>query len=162
MADVRIIAALSGALLGLLLTGCGFEPRGDLDLPGTVRVHGGSFELRSALETRLAGSGVRVAGSDADLTLALSTEGFSERLLSIDPARGEAREYQVAFHVGYSMRDGDGRMVLPPGEVSVLREYRVLRRERLSRLRHQAVVHGEMRRAAAAAIMRRLHAASGG
>ena len=159
---MRIAGVLTGALLVLALGGCGFEPLAGLDLPGTVRVQGGSHELRSTLEARLAGSGARVARSDADITLALAPGDFRERLLSIHPIRGEAHEYQVAFHVGYSMRDGDGRQVLPPGEVSVLREYRVHPRERLSRFRERAVVHDEMRRAAAAAIMRRLHAASGG
>ena len=161
---MRIAGVLTGTLLvlGLVLAGCGFEPRADLELPGTVRVQGGSHELRSALEARLAGSGVRVARNDADITLALAPGEFGERLLSIHPVRGEAHEYQVSFHVGYSMRDGDGQHLVPPGEVNVLREYRVHRRERLSRFRERAVVHDEMRRAAAAAIMRRLHAARGG
>ena len=163
MGDLRIAGALTGVLLlGLVLAGCGFAPRGGLDLPGTVRVLGGSFELRSALEARLAGSGVRIARSDADLTLTLQPEDLSERLLSIDPVRGEAHEYQVAFHVRYALLDGGGRRVRPPGEVSVLREYRVHRRERLSRERERKVVHDEMRRAAAAAIIRQLYADRGG
>ena len=163
MADVRISLALTGALLGAVLAGCGgFQPRGDLDLPGSVQVQGGSHELRGALEARLDGSGVRLAGKDADLVLALRPGGFDERLLSVGPVRGEAREYQVAYEVGYTLRDGEGEQVLEPGTVKVVREYRVHPGERLSRTRERAIVHDEMRREAAAAILRRLHVLSGG
>ena len=160
---MRVFLALTGALLGgLILAGCAFQPRGDLDLPGSVRVQGGSFELRDALEARLAGSGVRLAGDDADLVLALRPDAFEERLLSVEPVRGAAREYQIAHRVRYALRDGKGEPVIEPGEVKVIREYRVHPGERLSRTREIAVIHEEMRREAAAAIVRRLHALSGG
>ena len=159
---MRTFLPLTGALIGLILAGCAFQPRGALELPGSVRVQGGSFELRGALEAGLEGSGVRLAGKDADLVLALRPEGFSERLLSVEPVRGEAREYQVAYYVRYPLRDATGGHVLDPDEVTVLREYRVHRGERLSRTRERAVIHDEMRREAATAILRRLHALSGG
>ena len=161
---MRKFRALTGALLlGLALAGCGaFQPRGALDLPGSVQVQGGSFELRDALEARLAGSGARLAGKDADLVLTVRPGGFSERLLSVEPVRGEAREYQVAYEVRYTLKDGKGQKVLEPGDVKVVRAYRVHRGERLSRTREQAVIRDEMRREAAAAIVRQLHATSGG
>lgn len=159
---MRVSLALAGALLGMLLSGCGFQPRPDLELPGSLRIEGGSYELRSALEMRLGGSGVRLAREDADIVLALRPEGFDERLLAVEPMRGEAREYQVAFHVRYTVRDRTGAQVLEPGEVTVLREYRVHPRERLSRVRERDVVHDEMRREAAAAIVRGLYASAGG
>jgi outer membrane lipopolysaccharide assembly protein LptE/RlpB len=160
---MRIFLPLTGALLGLVLAGCGgFQPREALDLPGSVRVQGGSYELRHALESRLDGSGARLAGKDADLVLAVRPGGFDERLLSVEPVRGKAREYQIAFQVRYTLKDGKGEQVIEPGEVKVVREYRVHRGERLSRTREQGVIHDEMRREAAAAIVRRLHATSGG
>ena len=159
---MRIFLPLTGALLGLALAGCAFQPRGALDLPGSVRVQGGSYELRQALEARLDGSGVRLAGTDADLVLAVRPGGFDERLLSVEPVRGKAREYQIAFQVLYTLRDGKGERVIEPGEVEVVREYRVHRGERQSRTHEQAVIHDEMRREAAAAIVTRLHVISGG
>ena len=162
MADMRIRLTVTGVLFGLVLAGCGFEPRGELDLPGAVRVNGGSYALRNAVETRLAASGARLSRNDADIVLTLEPGGFDERVLSIDPVRGEAHEYQVSFHVAYSMRDGSGKRILEPGEVSVLREYRVHRGERSSRYRERKVVRDEMRREAAAAIIRRLYADTGG
>ena len=159
---MRIFLSLTGALLGLVLAGCAFQPRAELDLPGSVRVQGGSFELRDALEARLAGSGVRLAGKDADLVLAVRPGGFDERLLSVEPVQGEAREYQVAYQVRFTLRHGNGEQVLEPGDVKVVREYRVHSGERLSRTHERAVVHDEMRREAATAILRRLHVLSGG
>ena len=163
---MRISLPLTGATLFglvLILAGCGaFQPRGALDLPGSVRVQGGSFELRDALEARLAGSGVRLADKDADLVLALRPGGFSERLLSVEPLQGEAREYQIAYEVRYTLKDGRGQTVLEPGDVKVLRSYRVHRGERLSQTRERAVVHEEMRREAAASIVRRLYATASG
>ncbi len=158
---MRIFLPLTGALLGLILAGCAFQPRGALDLPGTVRVQGGSFELRDALEARLAGSGVRLADKGGDLVLAVRPAGFRERLLSVEPVRGDAREYQIAYRVRYTLRDGTGKQVLEPGEVRVVREYRVHPGERLSRTRERTIIRAEMHREAAAAIVRRLHAVSG-
>lgn len=160
---MRTFLPLTGALIGLVLAGCGaFQPRGALELPGSVQVQGGSFELRDALEARLAGSGVRLVGKDADLVLTVRPGGFQERLLSVEPVRGEAREYQVAYEVRYTLKDGKGQKVLEPGDVKVVRAYRVHPGERLSRTREQAVIRDEMRREAAAAIVRRLHATAGG
>ena len=160
---MRFLLILSSVLLAAATAGCGgFLPRAELDLPGSVRVQGGSHELRHALESRLDGSGARLAQEDADLVLAVRPEAFAERLLSVEPVRGRAREYQIAFQVGYSLRNAKGERVIEPGEVKVVREYRVHPGERLSRRREQAIIHDEMRRAAAAAIVRRLHATSGG
>ena len=160
---MNIFHPLTGVVLGLVLAGCGgFQPRAELDLPGSVRVQGGSFELRDALAARLAGSGVTLAGKDADLVLAIRPGGFRERLLSVEPVRGRAREYQIAYQVRYALRDGKGEPVLERGAVKVLREYRVHPGERLSRTRERAVIHDEMRREAADAIVRRLHVTSGG
>ena len=160
---MRVFLALIGALLGgVVLAGCAFEPRGALELPGSLRVQGGSFELRGALEARLAGSGVRLAGNDADIVLALRPGRFEERLLSVEPVRGEAREYRIVHRVRYTLRDRKGEPVLEPGEVEVVREYRLHTGERLSRTRETAVIRDEMHREAAAAIVRRLHALSAG
>ena len=160
---MRFLLALSSLLLAALAAGCGgFQPRAALDLPGSVRVEGGSFELRHALEARLDGSGARLGEKDADLVLAVRPAGFEERLLSVEPVRGRAREYQVAFEVRYTLRDAKGEHLLAPGAVKVVREYRLHPGERLSRTREQAVIHGEMRREAAAAIVRRLHVTAGG
>ena len=159
---MRIFPSLTSALLGLVLAGCGFQPQGELVLPGSVRIETGSFELRDALQAGLAGSGGRLAEKDSDIVLTVRSGKFSERVLSVDPKRGNAREYQIAYHVRYTVRDRSGEQILEPGAVRVLREYRVHPGERLSRIRERAVVRDEMRREAAAAILRRLHAVSGG
>ena len=159
-----IFLPLTGALalLVLALAGCAFQPRGALDLPGAVQVRGGSFELRNAVQALLAGSGARLAEKEPDFVLTVEPTGFQERLLSVEPVRGEAREHQIAYRVRYALRDAKGEPVLDPGEVKVVREYRVHPGERLSEVRERAVVHDEMHREAAAAIVRRLHARSGG
>lgn len=145
----------------LVFAGCGFQPRGDLVLPGSIEVRGGSFELRDALNARLAGGGARIAAKAADVVLDVGTAGFSERTLTVEPLRGNAREYRVEYHVRYTVKDRSGEPLLEPGEVRLEREYRLHSDERDSRTRERARIHGEMRRAAAAAILRRLHALSG-
>ena len=61
----------------------------------------------------------------------------------------------------YTLRHRKGKPVFAPGEVRVIRELGVHTGERLSWVREGAVIRDEMRREAAAAIMRRLHARSG-
>ena len=127
-------------------------------------MRGGSFELRDALNARLAGSGARPAGADtdADVVLDVRTASFGERLLTVEPLRGEGREYRITYHVRYTVRDRDGQRLLDPGEVDLYRDYRLHTGEREGRSRERARIHGEMQRAAAEAILRRLHALAGG
>ena len=125
-------------------------------------MRGGSFELRDALNARLAGSGARPAGVDADVVLDVRTASFGERLLTVEPLRGEGREYRITYHVRYTVRDRDGQRLLDPGEVDLYRDYRLHTGEREGRSRERARIHGEMQRAAAEAILRRLHALAGG
>ena len=160
---MRAVGAVgAAAFLGLTFAGCAFQPRGALDLPGSVQVRGGSFELRDALQAQLAGSGARLAKKDPDLVLTVEPKGFRQRLLSVEPVWGHAREHQVAYRVRYALRDAKGEPVFDPGEVRVVREYRAHSGERLSRNRERRAINDEMRREAAAAIVRRLHALSGG
>ena len=155
LASIVIVAVLAA----IALTGCGFQTRGDLNLSGTIRVEGGSFVLRDALETGLAGRGAMLAGKDADIVLAIRSPAFGERVLSVGPKRGDEREYQIAFHVRYTIRTRDGESLADPGAVTVVREYRVHPGQRRSRALEREIVHDEMRREAAATILRRLHAA---
>lgn len=155
------VAAFALAL-ALLFAGCGFAPRGELVLPGSVEVRGGSFELREALNARLAGSGARLAGADADVVLDVRTASFGEDLLTVEPLRGEGREYRITYRVRYTVRDRGGQRILEPGEVDLFRDYRPHPGEREGRNRERARIHDEMLRTAAEAILRRLHALAGG
>ena len=157
-------AAAAAFVLAAALAGCGFAPRGDLALPGPVEVRGGSFELRDALNARLAGSGARPAGADADAAVVLDvrTASFGERVLTVEPLRGEGREYRITYRVRYTVRARDGQRILEPGEIDLSRDYRLHSGGREGRSRERARIHGEMHRAAAEAILRRLHALAGG
>ena len=152
-------------VLTLVLTGCGFQPRGALDLPGppgAMAVRGGPPELREALNVRLVGGGAQLAAEDAGVVLDVRSARFGERLLTVEPVTGGAVEYQVSYHVRYTVTDRGGKAVLEPGQVDLRREYRVHAGERATRDRERARIHDEMHRSAAAAILRRLHALSGG
>ena len=160
----RPAAAVLMFVLILVLAGCGFQPRGSLVLPGSVEVRGGSFALRDALNARLAGSGARPAGmdSDADVVLDVRTASFGERVLTVEPLRGEGHEYRITYRVRYTVRDRSGQRILDPGEVNLSRDYRLHRGGRKGRGRERARIRSEMHGAAAEAILRRLHALAGG
>ena len=161
MCGMAAVVAIAAGLT-LALPGCGFQPREALTLPGSIEVRGGSFELRDALNARLTGSGARPAAEGADIVLDVRAARFDERLLTMEPLAGGAVEYRISYHVRYTVKDRSGKPLLDPGEVELLREYRVHTGERASRGRERAHLHAEMHRTAAAAILRRLHALSGG
>lgn len=160
-ASPALPAAASVLAFALLLAGCGFAPRGELALPGSVEVRGGSFELRDALSARLAGSGARPAGADADVVLDVRTASFGERLLTVEPLRGEGHEYRITYRVRYTVQDREGRPLLDPGELDLHRDYRLHPGGREGRRRERARIRGELHRAAAASILVRLHALAG-
>ena len=145
--------------------GCGYQLRGGVSLPPALDgIHvAGPAGIGGALTQMLesGGADIRPGSESAKAVLRLSRERFTRRVLSVDPDTGKEREIELAYSVAFRVAGGDGEELMPEQTVSLLRDYVIDVDAVLGKSREQGVLHAEMRRDAAAQIMRRVAAALG-
>lgn len=144
----------------LVLAGCGFQLRGDYDLPPMLErvVLTGPQLLRDELLVGLRASDVEVVESREQATaiINLGRERFSERVLSVDPNTGRSREFEVALAVTFKVDAPDGTVIAPDQAVELQRDYVFDEDAILGKSRERGVLREEMRRDAAQQILLRL------
>lgn len=158
---------LLAALSALLISACGFQPRGQAlslatAVPGPIYIRGIQpySPLHRELERQLRTGGVEPAASAADSASILQFEqrDSDSRVLSVD-SRNKAVEFELEESARFSLRAGDGTQLLGPQSVRVVRiQYRpedaVLGSER-----ERELLRDDMQRELAGRILRRLAAA---
>ena len=155
--------ALAGIVLGALLTGCGFQPRGQMALGETA----GSLyldappALQVEIESALAGSTVERSTSReaADAVLVVASERFERRVLSVDPYDGSEREAEIAYTVEFRIGRGGEQAAMEEQRLALLRDYLYRPEEVVAKEHEEDLIRAELRREAAARILRRLDAA---
>lgn len=160
----RARACLSLVLLAVLVSACGYHPRGSVELPGELRgiyVEGGSRVLEQRLEVLFSDAGVDITEDRgaADAVLELHGESFNERVLSVDAETGKSQEFEVTYSVAFDMRRPDGTLLVPRQSVNLLRDYFFDAEAVIGKSRERSVLRTEMRRDAAQQIVRRMQAA---
>ena len=169
---------LCGTLLALL-AGCGFHPRGELQLPanlGPVKVQASdpysplADSLARALERAAhgcanaasAGCAGAAAGAPAaantdakTATLRIAGEVFSEGPLSVDNL-SRVREYVLTYVVNFEFTAADGSVLVPLQEVRLQRDYTYDVTHALGSAAEQGTLRDEMQRDMAASILRRI------
>ena len=155
------------ALAAALLTGCGFHLRNALNLPenlGPVRVL--ASDPYSPLAENLA-DGLRRAGAqpaatdaiDGVATLQVISEQWADTPISHDQF-GRAQEFTLRYAVIFSMRRGDGSIVVPQQAVELGRDYLAPAVDSIGKASERELLVRELRRDMAMAILRRVDAAS--
>lgn len=147
----------------ILLAGCGFKLRGALDLPEDIRtVHvTAPSELRDNLLALLESDGISASTSitEADASIAVSSEQFSRRVLSIDPATGKEREIELAYTFAFGVSRGDSPTAIENGTINLLRNYVFDPGSVIGSSNEEDLLRKEMRRDAARQLMRRAETA---
>ena len=159
----RGVARCLALTLVVTTGGCGYELRGAGSLPsvlGSIHV-AGPPDIGSATSQLLDSGGINVEPTLDPETpvLRLSDERFSRRVLSVDASTGKAREFELAYQVAFRLIGADGVEMVPTQTVTLLRDYVFDSGAVLGKSREQRVLHEEMRRDAAAQIVRRIEAA---
>ncbi|MGH2821649.1 MAG: LPS assembly lipoprotein LptE, partial [Thermoleophilaceae bacterium] len=62
-------------------------------------------------------------GPPPGLVVELRNERFDERVLSVDPRTGKAREYQIAYRVDLAVRHSDRRPLIKNQTIDLLRDF---------------------------------------
>ncbi len=162
--------ALLACLSLPLMAACGFHLRGDLDLPpelARVQVTGADRELVESVSAALARVGAIVVDSasasftdSTDSThLAVRAAPLERAVLTTD-ANGRATAYTFSYTVFYTVTvsgsDGDGESARPTQSVSLQRSFDYAPTQQLQSEQEELFLASEMRREAAARIVRRL------
>jgi LPS-assembly lipoprotein len=162
--SARTLAAI--LVVAIAVGGCGFKLRGKASLPESLRVivlKVAITAVHDELVPYLEQSGVTTveAGSDVpyDAVLHVGPETISRRVLSVSPSTGRAREYELAYVFSYRFVDADGKALVDPGSVRLLRDYIFDDDQVIGKSREEYVLRNEMRRDAIRQLLRRLEAA---
>ncbi len=112
----------------LLLAGCGFHVRGNYQLPDTIGavfidVPGYDYDLRHRLQQALTSRGVTLVddAADADSVLQITRPRFATRVLSVG-TDARVREHELRYTLGFELRRRDGKYLVPPQSVELLRD----------------------------------------
>lgn len=157
---LRVGAGLTGGLLlGSLVSGCGFAPRGSARLPfSRVYISAPSASpFASELRRSLRANGVDLATrrDDAPARFELLGEGNEREITALSTA-GRPREYQVRLRLRWQLRDGSDRLLIQPTETILRRTITVLDAQGQLNLEEESLMVRDMRTDAAQQIVRRL------
>jgi LPS-assembly lipoprotein len=153
----------SALLLALLcVSACGFHLRGtvpaDLQFSRVYVRNHGARRVSAELTRQLGYNRVVVApdAASADVVVELRNERFDERVLSVDPRTGKAREYQIAYRVDLAARHTDRRPLIKAQTVDLLRDFTFDESAALGKFEEQQVLREDMIQDAAETVLRRL------
>lgn len=154
---VAVALVLAGATA---LGGCGFELRGQTELPDDVRTVyvDGPDQFVDELETFISGGGAEVISDaeKADAVVTLGDERYERRVLSADPQTGKDREFELVYLVNFTVTRPDGTVAVGPEQIRLSRDYVFDSDAVLGKSREEGVLRVEMRRDAAEELVRRI------
>ncbi|WP_416885200.1 hypothetical protein [Marinospirillum sp.] len=125
---MRSRTLLPSLMLGmLLLSACGFQLRGYIQLPAQlqpirVEAQAGSERLAQPLRQRLLASGIRLAESDATARLLLRLEALEQRETQL--IFGQDEEFALELTLVASAFDAEGEPLFTAERWSAERQYR--------------------------------------
>jgi LPS-assembly lipoprotein len=155
------IVAIASALL---LSACGFHPRGAATLPfDTLYIEApqGSLFANQLRRTIGNGSSTRITATpaEADATLQVMSEIREKEILSLS-AGGRVSELQLRYRLQYQVYDRQKNLIAPPGEILARRDYSYNDQEQLSKESEEALLYRDMQNDAVQQLVRRLQAIS--
>ncbi|MCZ6828690.1 MAG: LPS assembly lipoprotein LptE [Gammaproteobacteria bacterium] len=115
---------ITPALLLTLLTGCGFQLRGNIDIPQEwLALHlvtsSPNGELAKGVRSSLSNNGVQwLAANEANYVLQLGAEKYERRNLSIG-ANARAAEFELTLSTTLQVRNAKGEVVVPQSDLVV-------------------------------------------
>lgn len=142
----------------VVLAGCGFQPRGQAQLPfraAYVEAPEGSLlagKLRGQLRVR---DKLAETTASADLLVRLAGDTRSKTILSLSGA-GKVREYRLTQRLILSATASDGREILKPSSIELIRDFAYSDAQLLAKEAEEASLYRDMEDEALRQILRRL------
>ena len=117
----RTRLALLMLLLGAVLCACsgwylrGSNPGSTHNFRKVFLQDNDAVQMALAVRRELYNRGLRVVRKRnlADLVIEIEDERFERRILSVDPGTGKVREIELGLLAHFTVRSGDGRLLVP-------------------------------------------------
>lgn len=104
------------AILGLILmiSGCGFQLRGDIEANfASISISGGTSSFNKTLQRKFRQAGISIkSSSEAEKIVEIIKNSFTKTILSLT-GTGVVSEYQLDYVVTYRFKSKDGPWNLP-------------------------------------------------
>ena len=151
-----------GVVLAAMLSACGFHLRGTASLPHeSLYISGPAYsafanDLKRAIQS---GTGTRVEddAGNADATLFILGENRAKSILTLT-SQGTVREFQLRYSVVYRLADKQGKEIVPPTEIALVRSYVFNDQQVLAAESEEAFLYRDMQQDAVQQLLRRLAA----
>lgn len=161
---LRRLPLLSSFALALLLTGCGFQLRGEAQLPpGMQRVVVESADpyspLKRSIEDSLRRSGAKIEekAGDGIAELKLPVVSISPEISSVGPAQ-HVREFVMLYHVELEVLDSNGKIIVAKQTIELTRDFTFDDTQALGISVEQDDLKRQMQRDMVTSVMRRIEA----
>ncbi len=159
---MRLGASTLVLLMTLLITGCGFHLRGDIELPAMYErvfiVTKGYSNVGSSLAEALRNVGSEIVSSPEASTsvITLLSSGTQRKALNVS---GKAiREYELQLNISFVVQDNKGVQLAEQQTVSVIRNFQNDPNDVLGKDNEEQIIRQEMMQPAIFQILRRLKA----
>lgn len=144
----------------LLLTACGFHPRGMSEVTfKTISIQGNSLSMSRELRQTLKSNGIRLLDyqDDAALLFEMIDESNEKRILSLSGG-GTVREYELVYKVTFRTRLPNNPIWSEPQTVQSRRNFSYDDKALLAKLDEENKLNADMHSEVVREIMRRLSA----
>lgn len=147
------------AVTGLaLLSGCGFQLRGQSPLPfANAYVEAGSGSVVAGQLRNYLGLQAKLADQrdKAEVVIRLTAENREKSILSLSGA-GKVREYRLTHKITVSAVGADGKEMLAPSDIKLTRDYSYSDEQILAKEAEEALLRKDMDDDTLRQILRRL------
>ena len=145
----------------VMLSACGFQLRGQMDLPDSMKyvyVDGdASTVLMRHLRNSLQNAGAQLVDNidAATAVLVIKKEQQQRNVISVSET-ARVREYESFYSLNFSLREVSGKQILEPQILELRRDYSFTENEVLAKEREQARLVRDMQSEAVQVILRKI------
>lgn len=148
--------------LAVLLTGCGFQLRGEQTLPfSTLHIAGAAASPVALTLTRMlqgrSGLTLTADAKSAQAALEILNDARERHILALSGA-GKVREFELRQRVSFRVRGADGKELIPANEIVITRSFAFNDAQVLAKEAEEAMLYKDMQDDIVQQIMRRLAA----
>ena len=149
--------------LAMLVSGCGFQMRGEWQLPASVQntvMTGGAQQLYTHLqrEFRAASANLeRPPGESGVARIVVSQNVMDRRVLSVDNT-GKVIEYELFYLLRFKVVGADGNVLVKEQQINMVRDYPFISTEVGGAYNEELLLRDNMYKDMARQIMRRIQA----
>ncbi|WP_431688248.1 LPS assembly lipoprotein LptE [Hahella sp. NBU794] len=156
------IRLLLAGMAGLLVSGCGFHLRGQMELPSSLQAlnlscpEGDARVLCGKVRESLQQASVQVSEGGADApTLAIGSVENSRRAVSLDSS-ANAAEYELSRKVTFSLTDAQGEPLIQPTSLQQFQSYQYDKLSVLGKEKEENSIRDDLDKLLATEILNRL------